>query len=558
MNLKGYFEFVATPKIIYGPGSIKQMGRSAAKLGCKKPFLVIDRIFVDRGLDKTIEEVLKSAGMECAGMLTDIPPDSDKAVIQQGYDAASAAGADAVAALGGGSTIDTGKGLRVMLGMDGVLPEGVNVITKPLPPMIAIPTTAGTGSECTSAAVIRDKERGVKISYTDQNLAPTLAVLDPELTRTMPAAITAGTGMDALSHCIEALQSINNQLISDGLALQAIRLITRSLPKAVADGNDMEARGEMLLAATMAGLAFSNTLVGLTHAAAHSVGATYRMPHGTACGLFLPFAMEFNIDVAGDVYALAAQAMGIDTKDMTPLEAARAAVIEIRKLHVSLGLPKSLADAGVPEEGVETIAKKAIVDGALITNPKQPTEIQMKTFIKKAWLGAEPCGGVAPAVEHEKKAAAAAAAAPPPAEKEPEQEEEAAPQVTVEEMRETIRTFSGKLFTLPEVVEPLQKSKIKIRFVYFNENWGDEQVVLTADCGQDPIKVDIGDTDIEPIVTMRMHSETARAFWLQKLNLMAAVTKGDIAVEGSLNEAMALLPAIRPGFAMFKEIDEQA
>ena len=691
MDVLDYFEFIAPPRIVYGADSLKRIGKVCKRLGLEKPFLVIDRVFVDAGVGKAVENALAAEGMPVCGMLTDIPPDSDLEIIRQGYEQALAAGADFVIALGGGSTLDTAKGLRVMLGMHGVLPEGVNVITRPLPPLVAVPTTAGTGSEATTAAVIRDKSRNLKLSFTDAALAPTIALLDPKLTVTMPKSITAGTGMDALTHAVESLHSTNSQVISQGLSLQAIRLVARSLPRVLEDGGDLEARGEMLLAATMAGLAFSNSLLGMAHACAHAAGAAFRIPHGTACGLFLPYVMEFNLDVARDAYAEVARAMGIDTAGMGPLEAAREAAIAIRKLYIQSGLPKSLEAAGVPWDGLESIHKKAIMDGSLITNPKQPSELQLKIFLQKVWEGAEPCGGTAPAVEHERKQAAAPKPPEKPAVKKSAEipplnlsldgmyeyysklfnkllkipatatalqkskiivrfiysnalwdqdaqftidccgdtialhtgEQGPAPQVamrmssdtahkfwlqkldlmsainkqdivlegnlnevmgllpsimpgfaiyqelekeraaaaadvsspvTEEQMLETIKAFSGKLFSLPEVVAPLQKSGIKIRFAYFNESWNND-VVLTADCSKDPIHLQFGASDIEPAVTMRMHSDTARKFWLQKLNLMTAVTKGDISVSGNISEAMALLPAIKPGFALFKEVD---
>lgn len=697
MDTLDYFEFIATPRIVYGLGSLERIGKVCQRLGCKKPFLVIDRVFVDAGTDKIIEKSMAAEGMPVCGMLTDIPPDSDLEIISKGYKQAAAAGADMLVALGGGSTLDTAKGLRVMLGMGGTLPEGVNVITKPLPPLVAVPTTAGTGSEATTAAVIRDKARGLKLGFTDPALIPSIALLDPKLTMTMPQSITAGTGMDAMAHAVESLHSTNSQFVSQGLALQAIRLIARSLPRALEDGGDLEARGEMMLAATMAGMAFSNTLVGMAHAAAHAAGAAFRIPHGTACGLFLPYVMEFNLDVSKGAYAEAARALGIDTAGMGDLEAARAAVSAIRNLHLDAGLPPSLDKAGVPRDGIETIMEKALKDGSMITNPKQPTPVQMKAFLTKVWLGEPPCGAHAPAVDAERKQAAQTpkpeqkkpAAKPaddiapldlsldqmyayysklfnaliemPPvaqalaksgiivqfaysnenwdkealftidcsgggiklytagdgpapqvamrmssdtahrfwlqkldlmtainkqdivlqgnlnevmgllpsilpgfaiyAQLEKERAEKGVPveqpaeqPITEEQMLTTIRAFSEKLFSLPEVAAPLRKSGIRIRFSYFNETWNND-VVLTADCGQDPIAVDFGPTSIEPVVTMRMHSDTARAFWLQKLNIMSAITKGDIMVEGNINEAVALLPAIMPGFALFKEVD---
>jgi alcohol dehydrogenase class IV len=555
MDVLDYFEFIATPRIVYGPDSLERIGKVCKRLGCAKPFLVIDRIFVDAGIDKTIEKAMAAEQTPLCGMLTDIPPDSDLAVITSGYKQAAEAGADLIIALGGGSTLDTAKGLRVMLGMGGVLPEGVNVITKPLPPLVAIPTTAGTGSESTTAAVIRDKERGLKLSYTDAALAPTIALLDPKLTVTMPKSITAGTGMDALSHAVEALHSTNSQLVSDGLALQAIRLISRSLPRVLEDGADLEARGEMLLAATMAGLAFSNTLVGLAHAAAHATGAAFRMPHGAACGLFLPYTMEFNMDVAKEAYAEVARAMGIDTTGMGPLEAAREAVATIRMMHVQAGLPASLKDAGVPRDGIEIIMEKTLKDGSMITNPKQPTEPQLKAFLTKAWLGEPPCGAPAPAVEAERKQAAEKQK---PAEKKPEKKpDEIAPlDLTLDQMYEYYSRLFNKLLEIPAVSQALAKSGIIVQFVYSNEKW-DKDALFTIDCSGGGVKLYTRGEGPKPQVGMLMSSDTAHRFWLQKLDLMTAINKQDIVLQGNLNEVMGLLPSILPGFAIYAALEKE-
>jgi len=557
MQITDYFEFLSVPRIVYGPKSFARAAKVAKRLKCRKPFIVMDPIFVDRGLLEKLEEQFRAEGMEPAGSLTDIPQDSEVGVVRAGYDAASKGGADLVVALGGGSTIDTAKGIRVMLGEGGVLPEGVNVIKKELPPMLAIPTTAGTGSEATSAAVIKDKERGLKIGYTDPSLMPTAALLDPELTVSMPPAVTAGTGMDAMAHAVGSLHSTMSQKISEGLAMQAIKMISRSLVTAVKKPDDIEARGEMLLAATIAGTAFSNTLVGIEHAAAHSLGAVFSVPHGTACGIMLPYAMEFNLGTeAEEAYAEAARAMGVDTAGKTTREAAMLAVRAVRELAIEAGIPVSLKDAGVPEDGIETLVDKSLMDGTMMTNPRQPTEDQLGAFFKKAWMGAEPCDMAMEEGKKDKEPEKEEAAAPAEEEKKEEKEEQA--DFSIEDMYKVAGGFVKKLFTNEAVTGPLKKSGLIIRFIYFNEQWGDEEASITVDCTKDPIDIQMGSSDAEPVVSMRMSSETARLFWLQKLNLMSAISKGDIQVEGAVNEAMRLLPVIKPGFALFKDVAPDA
>ncbi|HOC94029.1 MAG TPA: iron-containing alcohol dehydrogenase [bacterium] len=552
-----YFEYISAPRVVFGAGSVDQVGRVAAKLKMRKPLLMIDGFFAGAGLVEKIKASLESEGLALAGEMSDIPQDSGIEVVRRGYEQAKDCGADGIIALGGGSVIDTAKGARIMMSEGGELPEGLNVLKGEAPPLIAIPTTAGTGSEATSAAVIKDRARNLKISFSDPAIMPNAAILDPELTMSMPPSVTAGTGMDALAHAIESLHSTNSQPISEGAALQAAKMIFRSLPAAVANGADAAARGEMLLASFCAGTAFSNTLVGIVHAAAHACGAECGVPHGTACGLLLPYGMEFNIEESEDAYAAAAAAMGVAAPGMNQRDAAVAAVRAVRGLNKKIGLPQSLKDAGVPENALPALVEKALMDGTMFTNPIQPDEEMMAAFFRKAWNGVEPLAGDA-----KEEASAATAAPPSPAdsvstEKTAEPSQEPQPAITLDAMYKVADKFARKLFLNPKVTEQLQKSGIIVRFIYFNENWGDEEAVLTVDCSADPIAIHLGKNDIEPVVSMRMHTETARLFWLQKVNIMSAISKGEIAVMGKVNEAMRLLPVIRPGFSLFKEMGEK-
>ncbi len=556
MSAVEYFEYISAPRVVFGAGSVDQVGRVAAKLRLSRPLLMIDGFFASSGLTEKIKASLETEGLSLSGVMSDIPQDSGVEVVRRGYEQAKACGADGIIALGGGSVIDTAKGARIMMSEGGELPEGLNVLKGEAPPMIAIPTTAGTGSEATSAAVIKDRSRNLKISFSDPAIMPSAAILDPELTLSMPASVTAGTGMDALAHAIESLHSINSQPISEGNALQATRMIFRSLPAAVANGANAAARGEMLLASFCAGTAFSNTLVGIVHAAAHACGAECGVPHGTACGLLLAYGMEFNIEESEGAYAAAAAAMGIASPGMSQRDAAVAAIRAVRALTKQIGLPQSLNEAEVPETAIPALVEKALMDGTMFTNPVQPDEESMAAFFRKAYAGKEPCAG-----EASLEASAAASAPPSPASsstvKTDEPSQEPQPAITLEAMYKVADKFARKLFLNPKVTEQLQKSGIIVRFIYFNENWGDEEAVLTVDCSADPIAINLGKNDIEPVVTMRMHTETARLFWLQKVNIMSAISKGEIAVMGKVNEAMRLLPVIRPGFSLFKEMGEK-
>jgi alcohol dehydrogenase class IV len=249
-------------------------------------------------------------------------------------------------------------------------------LTEPQIPHIVIPTTAGTGSEVTSVAVIKSKTAGRKVYIVDSYIVPNTAILDPRFTLTLPPGLTASTAMDAMTHAMEALTSTMANPICDGQALQAIRLIRENLSKAVADGRDETTRGQLQIAATMAGWAFTVAQVGLAHAMAHTVGIMHNVPHGAACGIMLPKVMRFNVDFAADKLALAAQALGIDTGGMEERQAALAAADAIEGLMKETGHPMRLRDVGVPEESLSLAAVHAIADSAALFNARPVTDVQ--------------------------------------------------------------------------------------------------------------------------------------------------------------------------------------
>jgi alcohol dehydrogenase class IV len=247
---------------------------------------------------------------------------------------------------------------------------GFQVLTRPQTPHIVIPTTAGTGSEVTYIAVIKDHEEGRKLLFGDYNILPNVAILDPKMTEGLPPKLTAATGMDAMCHAIEALHSLQKEPIADGLALHAIRLTAEFLPKAVENGKDMAARGQMLIAANIAGAAFSNAQVGLVHALAHSVGAKFRVHHGLANSILLPPCVKYNGDACGDVYLGVLSAMGVNVERISPDESGDVLADKIAGFTRKLGLPQKLRDVGVPEGGLRECSELALSDGAIVYNPK--------------------------------------------------------------------------------------------------------------------------------------------------------------------------------------------
>ncbi|HEX7515103.1 MAG TPA: iron-containing alcohol dehydrogenase [archaeon] len=366
------FVYFGPTKIIFGSGSsTEELESEMSALGCSRAVVVTDPGIVKAGLS---EKIIKTLGDKCVGVFSDVPQDTGINVVNRGAAFAREKGADIVISIGGGSVIDTAKCMCILLTEGGDLAnfEGIQLLTRPQTPHIVIPTTAGTGSEVTWMAVVFDERKGQKIFFVESYNTPRVAILDPQLTLTLPPLLTASTGMDAMTHAIEAITSIEREPISAGMALHAIRLVSAYLPECTRDGNNLNARGQMQLAATMAGWAFCNSMVGLVHAMAHSIGAVARVPHGVSCGIMLPYCMDYNIDdgepEAIKIYATVAQALGVSTRNDEPERAAKAAVKEIFDLLRRIGHPLKLSEFGVKEEDIQKAADLTMADGAIVNN----------------------------------------------------------------------------------------------------------------------------------------------------------------------------------------------
>jgi aldehyde dehydrogenase (NAD+) len=382
------FLFYSPTRIVFGVGSAGDVALELRNLGCKKTVLVTDRWLYDNtDLVKKIERWL---GDLCVGVFADVPSDSGLHIINQGYEFARERGAQGVVSVGGGSVIDTAKGIALLLKEGGRLEDyqGFQMLTRKVAPHVCLPTTAGTGSEVTYIAVVKDHDKKQKLLFGDHHIIPDVAILDPLLTLGLPPALTAATGMDALSHAVEAITSSQREPISDALGLHAIRLIRRWLPQAVSDGSDIDARGHMLIAATMAGAAFGNAQVGLVHAIAHTVGARHGVHHGLANAVAMPYVMRFNNSEVAEEQAAIAEAIGVDTRGMPAEQAGLAAADAVARLGAELGLPSNLKGAGVPEDDLEECAQVALSDGAIIYNGRpifDPDEVL--AVLRKAWAG---------------------------------------------------------------------------------------------------------------------------------------------------------------------------
>lgn len=365
------FIFLMPTKIIFGAGALKELKNEVEERDLKRVLVITDRILREKtDIVKKVEEIL---GDKCVGIFDEVIPDSGVHIVNTGGRVARELKVDGIVSVGGGSVIDTGKGIAILNKYGGVITDydGFNCLEGDVTPHIAIPTTAGTGSEVTMAAVIKDHEAKRKLIFGDNHIIPDCAILDPELTVGLPPSITAATGMDALSHSIEALHSQQREPISDALALHSIRLIRKYLPIAYSNGNDITARGQMLIAACMAGAAFSNAQVGLIHALAHVLGGKYGVPHGVANALFMPYVMEFNLEECPEVYAEVSHALGLIRKeDEEEIEFAKRGIEFIKEFVKSFELPTRLRELGVKKEDLKMMAEEALYDGCIVYNPR--------------------------------------------------------------------------------------------------------------------------------------------------------------------------------------------
>lgn len=373
-----YFEFYNPVKICAGDGAIKHLNYELENLGVKKPLLLSDAGLKNFGM---VEKVVKLSNLKNFALYTDIPTDSGVQVVNTILNVLTENDCDGIIALGGGSVIDTAKGVKMAYARTTNLKDlmGLEVVKKANDiPFIVLPTTAGTGSEVTNVAVIRDEDSCVKMEFITPYLMPNVALIDVCLTETLPARTTASTGIDALCHAIEGYSCMQKNPISDAYAITAIKLIFENIEKVVIDPKDKDARQNMAIASTLAGLAFGNSMVGGVHAIGHALGGACHISHGDAMSILLPHVMEFNKDKLFDVYAGLYPTIceKIYNNNLTNEQKCDMVINEVkkllRKLNQLTGLPISLSETGKYDNSLaRKVADLAINDGAVIVNPKQ-------------------------------------------------------------------------------------------------------------------------------------------------------------------------------------------
>ena len=392
LSFEPFFTWANRPRILYKAGVREELGFEMQKLGGTKVVLYTDKGLVQAGVAQMVIEAIEASSLELVGVYDKIVQDARLELINEGAAFYRKCGADCMVVVGGGSVMDTAKAINIMIGGGhedfSPLAEQVGLFegARPLPPHIAFPTTAGTGAEVTYAMVVLNEIAKAKVAVGHPFCTPDIAMLDPELTVKLPPKITAFTAMDAMTHAIEAITTVSANPISDGLGLHAVRIITKYLPEAMKNPGDVDARGYLLIASTMAGMSFINAFTGGVHATAHALGALYGIPHGLANSIMLPHVMTFNLEEKPERFVLIADAMGVNVDGMTPDQAARAAVQAVKDLQKSVGLTQTLKDCGVPEdrEALQPLIDLAMGDSQLPYNPRDLEEDDVYNLYLKA------------------------------------------------------------------------------------------------------------------------------------------------------------------------------
>ncbi|WP_096199468.1 iron-containing alcohol dehydrogenase [Bacillus sp. FJAT-45350] len=382
MSAEQVYGFFIPSVNLMGVGAVKEAGPRIKSLGCQRALIVTDEGLYKMGVADQIAAYIREAGVEVEIFSGAEPNPTDKNV-EDGLNAYNDKGCDAIVSLGGGSSHDCAKGIGLVAANGGRIHdyEGVDQSKSPSIPIIAINTTSGTASEMTRFCIITDSERKIKMAIVDKHVTPTISINDPILTVKKPAGLTAATGMDALTHAIEAYVSTSATPITDACALQAIRLVSNNLRAAVANGEDIDARNNMSYAQFLAGMAFNNASLGYVHAIAHQFGGFYNLPHGVCNAILLPHVERFNLIAKPERFVDIAVALGENVSGLPTREAAEKAITAIETLAKDVGIPSGFTELGAKEEDIAILAENAMNDACALTNPRKATLQELKDII---------------------------------------------------------------------------------------------------------------------------------------------------------------------------------
>jgi len=572
--LPDYFEFSLPTRVIYGIGVIDQLNDAVACYGARRALLVTDAILIQAGLAERVKAGFRNTAIDIVATFDQVPPNSTIKTVENCAALGREHGCDLIVGLGGGSVLDTAKVANLLLVRGGRVQEhmGAYLLGQTrLLPLLLIPTTAGTGSEVTKVAVIADPDHDVKLPFAENQFLPDLAILDPELTRTMPPKLTAMTGMDALTHAIEAYVDKEWSPAADGLALQAIRLIRDHLLLACAQPENLSARGAMLVASCLAGIAFSHSMVGMTHGISHALGGVYHIPHGLANALVLPEVMAYNLESRLDRYADIAEALGVVfprpgaaignwlrysglgfaaplARLLTGLDrwfrrkAAKAGITYIRTLNRQLahltGMPLNLRDAGVKDglAKLEQVADTAMTDGSMLYNPREPEREAVVRIVRALY---ETTVTPLPVTPTDLRPAGETAEARELRNVFPD----------ADTLYRVLGGFFERLKTDPQIGGPLKASGLCVQFAF-----DPPAATMTIDARGDEVKIYRGaEFSGQPEVTMRMSADFAHAFWHGQVNLVSALTRRQVVAKGNVPKTLKLLPILKPAYALYPQ-----
>ncbi|MAM87714.1 MAG: hypothetical protein CME36_10460 [unclassified Hahellaceae] len=573
--LPEFFEFSMPSRVIYGANIIDDLDESIAGFGLRKAMLVTDGIIVDLGLADRLKACLAGKNVVIGEVFADVPANSTIATVERCAERIRNSRCNMIIGLGGGSVMDTAKVANILAVKGGRAEDHMGAYLlgddDVLLPLILIPTTAGTGSEVTKVAIIADPEKNIKLPFAETQFFPQLAILDPTLTTSMPPGLTAATGMDALTHAIEAYVSREAQPASDALALYVVRLVNETLLDACREPANLEFRGRMLVASCLAGMAFTQSMVGMVHGISHALGGVYHIPHGLANALVLPEVMNYNMPTCSRRYADIAEAMRIELPkpvataknlldlagfrkigalvdkgrlidEVVRMAEARAAVLRIRELLGQLAtvaaLPLNLMNAGVDADfaKLDLVVEAAMMDGSMLYNPRDVTSESVGAILKKLHSQRPSPVSYLPPIS------ASAASADSTKEKARVFEDSTM-------IYDVLGNFYQSLIDHEELGPRLLNSHLVVQFRY-----SDPEAVITLDASGSEVVLYLGDVyDGVPEVTMSMKADFAHAFWQGKANFLTALTRRQVTSKGNVPKAVKLLPILKPAYELYPE-----
>lgn len=380
-----------TPEIILGSGSISQVGEAALRLGAMNAFVVSDSGVEKAGWVDEVASSLQQCGLSYTSW-TKVSSNPKDYEVEEGSQKYLQSECDAIIAVGGGSPIDCAKAIAILVSNGGSIHqyEGVHKVARPLPPMVVVPTTAGSGSEVSQFSIIVDTCRRLKMTIISRSLIPDIAIIDPTALSTKDAKLTANTGIDALTHAIEAYVSIAATPLTDVHALNAIKLISSNLRESVSSKTNLAAKEAMATASLQAGMAFSNAILGLVHAMSHQLGGLYDVPHGEANAVLLPYVMEYNLVSNPSRFADIARALGESLDGLSIRQQAEKAIGAVSTLCSDIGIASSLKDLGAEEDWLPLLAHHTLADVCIVTNPRDVSEEDAKRLFYNAFWGRGP------------------------------------------------------------------------------------------------------------------------------------------------------------------------